>query len=43
MVVGKGINPKTKEIKDAFVIQQVSINVVDYMALTEEIITREEK
>lgn len=30
-VWGKGINPKTKEIKDAFVIQQLSINVVDYM------------
>ena len=30
-VWGKGINPKTKEIKDAFVIQQVSIDVVDYM------------
>lgn len=30
-VWGKGINPKTKEIKDAFVIQQVSITVVDYM------------
>ena len=30
-VWGKGINPKTKEIKDPFVIQQVSITVVDYM------------
>lgn len=30
-VWGKGINPKTKEIKDAYVIQQLSITVVDYM------------
>ncbi|WP_305384596.1 hypothetical protein [uncultured Duncaniella sp.] len=30
-VWGKGINPKTKEIKAPFVIQQLSINVVDYM------------
>lgn len=30
-VWGKGINPKTKEIKDPFVIQQVSISLVDYM------------
>lgn len=30
-VWGKGINPKTKEVKDPFVIQQVSITVVDYM------------
>jgi len=30
-VWGKGINPKTREIKDPFVIQQVSITVVDYM------------
>ena len=30
-VWGKGINPKTREIRDPFVIQQVSISVVDYM------------
>jgi len=31
LVWGKGINPKTKEIKDPYVIQQLSITVVDCM------------
>ena len=31
IVWGKGINPKTKEVKDPFVIQQLSSDIVKYM------------